>query len=467
MNRVTRPFHPSDLQAMVNELAPLFGDRIHLSQAVRDQHGQGEDSYGCMAPDVVFYPFCTEEVAQILEMCHRYGIPVIPYGTGTSVEGHLLALKGGVCIDLSEMDQIIEISPQDMDCRVQAGVTREELNKALRYEGLFFPIDPGANASIGGMASTRASGTNAVRYGTMREAVMGLTVVTPSGEIIRTGTRARKSAAGYDLTRLYVGAEGTLGIITEVQLRLHPIPEQIRSAVCTFESLQGAVRTVIDAMQSAIPVARIELLNSLQMKACIRYSKLTGFEEAPTLFLEFHGSPEGVKEQVELFEDIALTHGGLKFCWAETTEERNALWEARHKAYFAAQALKPRAKAITTDVCVPISRLADCILAAEKAALETGLPCPIVGHVGDGNFHLLIVFDPENREELQAAQNLSAKVVEIALAMGGTCTGEHGIGSGKKAYLRAELGDAIEIMATLKCALDPKNIMNPGKVLDV
>lgn len=467
MNRVSRPFHMSDLQMVISDLAPLFGDRIHLSQAVREQHGQGEDSYGCIPPDVVIYPFCTEEVAQIVSLCNRFNIPVIPYGTGTSVEGHLLATHGGICLDMSEMDQILEVNADDMDCRVQAGVTREALNRDLRYDGLFFPIDPGANASLGGMASTRASGTNAVRYGTMREAVMGLTVVTPQGEIIRTGTRARKSAAGYDLTRLYVGAEGTLGIITEVQLRLHPIPEEIRSAVCTFESLGGAVYTVIEAMQAAIPLARIELLNSLQMQACIRYSKLEGFAEAPTLFLEFHGSPAGVQEQIDLFEEIARNNGGREFRWAASTEERNQLWVARHKAYFAAQALKPGAKAITTDVCVPISDLAECILAAEAHALESDLLCPIVGHVGDGNFHLLIVFDQSAEEDCQAARELSAKVVESALKVGGTCTGEHGIGSGKKQYLRDEQDKAVEIMATLKRALDPNNIMNPGKVIDL
>lgn len=467
MSRITKPFHQSDLQAVINDLAPLYGDRIHLSRAVREQHGQGEDSYGVMAPDVVIYPFCTEEVAQIVKLCHRYRIPVIPYGTGTSVEGHLLATRGGICLDLSEMDQVLAVNPQDMDCRVQAGVTREDLNKALRYDGLFFPVDPGANASIGGMASTRASGTNAVRYGTMREAVMGLTVVTPEGEVIRTGTRARKSAAGYDLTRLYVGAEGTLGIITEVHLRLHPIPEVIRAAVCTFDSLQGAVNTVIEAMQASIPMARIELLNSLQMKACIRYSKLTGFSEQPTLFFEFHGSQGGVAEQIEQLAAITAEHGGGEFRWAETSEARNELWAARHSAYFAAQALKPGAKAITTDVCVPISRLAACILKTEQAAAETGLPCPIVGHVGDGNFHLLIVFDPTDPAQTKAARTLSGTVVDIALSMGGTCSGEHGIGSGKKAYLRKESGSAVDVMARIKRALDPHNIMNPDKVLDL
>lgn len=467
MSDVRKPYLQSDLQRLINDLAPLFGDRIHLSQAVREQHGQGEDSYGCLPPDMVIYPFCTEEVAQIVQLCNTYNIPIIPFGTGTSVEGHLLAVQGGVCIDLSEMNQIREVNPADMDCRVQAGVTREELNQALRYDGLFFPIDPGANASIGGMAATRASGTNAVRYGTMREAVMGLTVVTAQGEIIRTGGRARKSSAGYDLTRLYVGSEGTLGIITEVHLRLHPIPEHIRAAVCSFSSLESAVYTVIYAMQSAIPMARIELLNALQMKACIRYSKLEGYEEAPTLFLEFHGSEIGVQEQVAAFEEIAQEQGALKFSWAQSTESRNELWEARHKAYFAAQALVPGARALTTDVCVPISHLADAILAAEQEAEACGLPCPIVGHVGDGNFHLLIVFDPDVYTDQETARKLSAKVVERALAVGGTCTGEHGIGSGKKQYLRDEHGNGVAVMAQLKRALDPNNILNPGKVLDV
>lgn len=467
MDSVNRPFHQSDLQIIINELAPFFGDRIHLSQSVRDQHGQGEDSYGCVPPDMVVYPFSTEEVAQVVALCHRYNIPVIPYGTGTSVEGHLLATQGGVCLDLSEMNQVLEVNASDMDCRVQTGVRREALNQALRYDGLFFPIDPGADASLGGMASTRASGTNAVRYGTMREAVMGLTVVTPQGEIIQTGSRARKSAAGYDLTKLYVGSEGTLGVITEVHLRLHPIPEMIRAAVCSFDSLEGAVYTVIEAMQSAIPMARIELLNALQMRASIHYSKLAGFSEQPTLFFEFHGSASSVQEQVDLLSDIAHANGGHQFRWAETVEARSALWKARHNAYYAAQALQPGAKALTTDVCVPISRLADCIVAAEEAASASELLCPIVGHVGDGNFHMLIVFNPDDIQQVEAAKNLSVTLVEKALIMGGTCTGEHGIGSGKKQFLVEEQGAAVEIMATIKQALDPKNIMNPGKIFDL
>ncbi len=465
--QVIKPYSQSDLRKVINELATAFSDRIHLSQTVREQHGQGEDSYGCIPPDAVIYPFSNEEIAQILVLCNQYGIPVIPFGAGSSVEGHLLALKGGICIDMSEMNQVMEINAADMDCRVQAGVTREDLNKTLRYDGLFFPVDPGANASIGGMAATQASGTNAVKYGTMRDAVIGLTVVTPQGEIIQTGTRARKSSAGYDLTQLYVGAEGTLGVITEIQLRLHPIPEKIRAAVCSFPSVAAATDTVINAMQCAIPVARIELLNALQMQACIDYSKLDNLEAKPTLFMEFHGSEQGVTEQIEAIQDICKAFEGGEFTWADTTEDRSALWAARHNAYIAAHHLIPNGKVITTDVCVPISKLAQSILQAEEAAAETGLPCPIVGHVGDGNFHLLIVFDPGSSEQHEKAKRLSQQIVQQALALDGTCTGEHGIGSGKKSYLIDEHGSAVEIMRQLKRSLDPKNIMNPDKVFDL
>ncbi len=465
--RAKKTYSQTDLKKVIDELTPAFGDRIHLSQAVRDQHGQGEDSYGCMPPDAVFYPFSNEEVAQIVTLCNQYKIPVIPYGTGTSLEGHIIALNGGVSIDLSEMNHILEINAADMDCRIQAGVTREELNIALRYDGLFFPVDPGANASIGGMTATEASGTNAVRYGTMRDAVIGLTVVTPQGEIIKTGTRARKSSAGYDLTQLMVGSEGTLGIITEIQLRLHPIPEQIRAAVCSFETLAGAVDTVINAIQMAIPVARIELLNALQMQACIQFSKLEGYPASPTLFMEFHGSEASVKEQIELIEDICSEFGGSHFIWAETTEARNELWTARHNAYNAALSLRPNSRAVTTDVCVPISALATSILSAEKAAEKTGLICPVVGHVGDGNYHMLILFDPDNAEQAEEASKLSAHIVHEALKLQGTCTGEHGIGYGKKKYLMLEHETGIGLMRTIKKAIDPHNIMNPGKVVDI
>ena len=464
---VVKPYLPSDLKRLINELAPMLGDRIHLSQATREQHGQGEDSYGCLAPDAVIYPFCNEEIAQIVKLCNQYSIPVIPFGAGSSVEGHLLAVQGGISIDLSEMNQVLEINPADMDCRVQAGVTREDLNMALRYDGLFFPVDPGANATIGGMTATQASGTNAVKYGTMREAVIGLTVITPKGEIIKTGTRARKSSAGYDLTQLMVGSEGTLGVITEIQLRLHPIPETIKAAICSFETVAAAVDTVINAMQMAVPLARIELLNALQMQACINYSKLEGFEAKPTLFMEFHGTADSVNEQVALIKDISHEFGGSEFAWAETTEERNELWKARHNAYLATLKLQRDCKVLTTDVCVPISALAASILQAEKDAEASGLQSTIVGHVGDGNFHLLIVFDPSKSEQVDAAKQLSEKVVMKALALGGTCTGEHGIGIGKKDYLALEHPSGLDMMKTIKKSIDPKNIMNPGKVIDL
>jgi len=447
---VVKPYSPSDLKRVINELAPMLGDRIHLSQATREQHGQGEDSYGCLAPDAVIYPFCNEEIAQIVKLCNQYSIPVIPFGAGSSVEGHLLAVQGGISIDLSEMNQVLEINPADMDCRVQAGVTREDLNMALRYDGLFFPVDPGANATIGGMTATQASGTNAVKYGTMREAVIGLTVITPKGEIIKTGTRARKSSAGYDLTQLMVGSEGTLGVITEIQLRLHPIPETIKAAICSFETVAAAVDTVINAMQMAVPLARIELLNALQMQACINYSKLEGFEAKPTLFMEFHGTADSVNEQVALIKDISHEFGGSEFAWAETTEERNELWKARHNAYLATLKLQRDCKVLTTDVCVPISALAASILQAEKDAEASGLQSTIVGHVGDGNFHLLIVFDPSKSDQVEAAKQLSEKVVMKALALGGTCTGEHGIGIGKKDYLALEHPSGLDMMKTIK-----------------
>ncbi len=464
---VVKPYSPSDLKRVINELAPMLGDRIHLSQATREQHGQGEDSYGCLAPDAVIYPFCNEEIAQIISLCNQYSIPVIPFGAGSSVEGHLLAVQGGISLDLSEMNQVLEINPADMDCRVQAGVTREDLNMALRYDGLFFPVDPGANATIGGMTATQASGTNAVKYGTMREAVIGLTVITPEGEIIKTGTRARKSSAGYDLTQLMIGSEGTLGVITEIQLRLHPIPETIKAAICSFETVAAAVDTVINAMQMAVPLARIELLNALQMQACINYSKLEGFEAKPTLFMEFHGTADSVNEQVALIKDISHEFGGSEFAWAETTEERNELWKARHNAYLATLKLQRDCKVLTTDVCVPISTLATSILQAEKDAEASGLQSTIVGHVGDGNFHLLIVFDPSKSEQVEAAKQLSEKVVMKALALGGTCTGEHGIGIGKKHYLALEHPTGLNMMKTIKKSIDPKNIMNPGKVIDL
>jgi len=409
----------------------------------------------------------TEEVQAIVRLCAEYGVPVIPYGTGTSLEGHIAALRGGITLDLSRMDQVIEVNTDDLDCRVQAGVTRKALNSHLRDTGLFFPVDPGADASIGGMAATRASGTNAVRYGTMRENVLGLTVVTADGQIIKTGGRSRKSAAGYDLTRLFVGSEGTLGVITEIGLRLYGVPEAISSAVCAFPSVDAAVDAVIQTIQMGVPVARIELLDALQMKACIGYSKLEGYQEAPTLFFEFHGSDAGVQEQATTVGEIAAEFGGDNFQWATKPEDRNKLWEARHNAFYAVLATWPNTSAIVTDVCVPISHLAECISRTQDELKAKKLISPLVGHVGDGNFHLSIMVNMEDADELERAKALSKSMVEQALALGGTCTGEHGVGMGKMHYLEAEHGEALETMRAIKKALDPQDIMNPGKVVRV
>ena len=454
-----------DVADIVGRLTKDFAERAVTSNAIREQHGHGEGMADAALPDVVVFPHTNEEVAAIVRLCHAARIPVIAFGIGTSLEGHVAALYGGVCVDLSQMNRMLEINAQDLDCRVQAGVTREQVNVELKGTGLFFPIDPGANATIGGMASTRASGTNAVRYGTMRENVLGLTVVTPDGRIIKTGGRARKSSAGYDLTRLFVGAEGTLGIITEIQLRLYGIPEAISAAVCQFPDLKSAVDTVIVAMQVGIPVARIELLDEVQMDVCIRYSKLDGFKRAPTLFFEFHGSDAGVQEQSEMMQSITAEHGGSAFEWATRPEDRGRLWKARHSAYYAAKACYPGMQAFATDACVPISRLADCVLEAKADADATGLVAPIVGHVGDGNFHLTVLFDPAKPEQRAKAEALAKRVSLRAIAMGGTCTGEHGIGIHKLEALVIEHGEAVELMQTIKRALDPHNIMNPGKTV--
>ena len=455
----------ADVAAIVERLTEDFAERAVTSNAMREQHGHGEGMADAALPDVVVFPHTNEEVAAIVRLCHAARIPVIAFGIGTSLEGHVAALYGGVCVDLSQMNRMLEVNAQDLDCRVQAGVTREQVNAELKGTGLFFPIDPGANATIGGMASTRASGTNAVRYGTMRENVLGLTVVTPDGRIIRTGGRARKSSAGYDLTRLFVGAEGTLGIITEIQLRLYGIPEAISAAVCQFPDLKSAVDTVIVAMQVGIPVARIELLDEVQMDVCIRYSKLEGFRPAPTLFFEFHGSNAGVQEQAEMMQGIAAEHGGSAFEWATRPEDRNRMWKARHAAYYASKACYPGKQAFATDACVPISRLADCVLESKADADASGLIAPIVGHVGDGNFHLTVLFDPDSPAERASAEGLARRVSMRAIAMGGTCTGEHGIGVHKLETLVAEHGEAVELMQAIKRALDPRNIMNPGKTV--
>ena len=464
---VTRAARP-DARAvadLVTRLTARYGERAATSRAVRDHHSHGEGLADAALPDVVVYPRDNDEVADVVRLCHAALVPVIPFGVGTSVEGHVAAIHGGVCLDLSQMNRVLEVNAADLDCRVQAGVTREQLNAELKSTGLFFPIDPGADATIGGMAATRASGTNAVRYGTMRDNVLGLSVVTADGRLIRTGGRARKSAAGYDLTRLMIGAEGTLGVITEVQRRLYGIPEAISAAVCQFDDLGSAVAAVIVAMQHGIPVARIELLDEVQMDASIRYSKLEGMAAKPTLFFEFHGSPAGVAEQAEAMQALTAQHGGGDFAWATHPEDRSRLWKARHAAYYAGVALRPGAQALATDACVPISRLADCILETKADIAATGLVAPIVGHVGDGNFHLVVLFDPADAAERERAEGLAHRVSLRAIRMGGTCSGEHGIGIHKLDVLRIEAGEALDAMRAIKRALDPRNIMNPGKTV--
>ena len=466
MNQSTSPkIFPSCKDPCLQELQKLLGERLSLSESVREQHGRDESFHASAPPEAVAFAESNEEVAEIVRICVKHKKPIIPFGTGTSLEGHVAALHGGICLDVSGMNQVLEVNDNDLDCRVQAGVTRKQLNQHLRNSGLFFPIDPGADASLGGMTATRASGTNAVRYGTMRENVLGLTVVTADGRIIRTGTRARKSSAGYDLTRLFVGSEGTLGIITEVQLRLYGVPEAISAAVCSFETMEGAVNTTISTIQMGIPVARIELLDEVQVDAINRFANFD-YALKPTLFFEFHGTEAWVQEQAEMVKEISTDEGGSDFQWSTREQERQKLWEARHNAYYAALALRPGSKGRPTDVCVPISRLADCILETRRDIEESGLTVPLVGHVGDGNFHLLFLIDPENEEEeLQRYQPLNDRLVERALRMGGTCTGEHGIGSGKIKYMEAEHGDSLDLMRQIKQAFDPDNLMNPGKML--
>jgi len=447
-------------------LRQRLGDRLSTSAAVCAQHGKDESYHEAHAPDAVAFAQSTEEVVEIVRLCAEYKTPIIPFGTGTSLEGHVAALKGGVCIDVSQMNKILRVGVEDLDVTVEAGVTRKQLNEYLRDTGLFFPVDPGADASLGGMAATRASGTNAVRYGTMRENVLALTVVLPDGRVIRTSRRPRKSAAGYDLTRLFVGSEGTLGVITEVTVRLYGIPEAISAAVCAFPSIAAAVDTVILTIQSGIPVARIELLDEPQMEAINKYSKLD-HKIAPTLFFEFHGTTSGVAEQVQLVKDIAAEHGSDDFRWATSQEERSKLWQARHDAYYAALALRPGSKGWATDVCVPISRLAECIAETKADLAQSSIPSALAGHVGDGNFHLIFMIDPNRPEEIAEASRLNDRMVTRALEMDGTCTGEHGIGYGKMDFLTAEHGDAVDVMASIKRAIDPGNLMNPGKIIRI
>jgi D-lactate dehydrogenase (cytochrome) len=452
--------------AVIASLRQLLGDRVSTVASVREQHGRDASYHTCLPPDAVAFAQSTEEVIEIVKTCAQYKVPLIPFGSGTGVEGNVVALRGGVCLDVSRMNRILQVSIGDLDATVQAGVTHEQLNDHLRDSGLFFSVDPGANCTIGGMAATRASGTNSVRYGTMRENVLALTVVLPDGRLIRTARRARKSSAGYDLTRLFVGSEGTLGVIVEATVRLYVIPAAISSAVCSFPSVEAAVNTVIQTIQAGVPVARIELANAAQMDAINKYSKLD-LPVAATLWLEFHGTEAGVAEQAKTVQRIASAHGGADFSWTANPEDRLKLWRARHDVVYADKALRPGAQLWATDVCVPISRLAECITETEKDIAGSFLPAPIVGHVGDGNFHLGIVLDPNEPKEMAEAERLNRRLVHRALSLDGTCTGEHGIGCGKIDFLIAEHGEAVSVMRAIKKAIDPDNIMNPGKIFRV
>ena len=458
------PRNDAGIDTVIAILKQRFGDRLQTGEAIRRQHGHTTTWIDTQAPDAVVFPQDTQEVSEIVRACAEHRVPVIPFGTGTSLEGHVNAPAGGISVDLTRMDRILAVHPEDLDCVVQPGVTREALNTHLRDQGLFFPIDPGANASLGGMAATRASGTNAVRYGTMRDNVIAIEAVMPDGQIIRTAQRARKSSAGYDLTRLLIGAEGTLGLITELTLRLHGIPEAISAARCSFASVDAACQAVMATIQYGIPVARIELLDVTAVRAVNGYAGL-GLPETPLLLLEFHGSAAGVAEQAEMFGQIAADCEGSGFEWTSSTEERNRLWKARHDFYWASLQLRPGATALATDVCVPISRLADCVNAACARAAELGLLAPLVGHVGDGNFHISPLIDRNDPEEVARTEEFVGWLNDLAISMDGTCTGEHGIGQGKRAYLQRELGPATRYMAAIKSALDPDNIMNPGKIL--
>jgi D-lactate dehydrogenase (cytochrome) len=454
-------------QSVLAELKALLGDRVTTAAAVREHHGKDESYFPYAPPDAVVFASSTEEVRDIVSICRRHRVPMIPFGVGTSLEGHILAVQGGVSIDLSQMNQVLAVHEEDLDAVVQAGVTRKQLNEYIKHTGLFFPVDPGADATLGGMASTRASGTNAVRYGTMRENVLSLKVVLADGRVIQTARRAKKSAAGYDLTRLFVGAEGTLGIVTEVTVRLYPVQEAMSSAVCAFDSVDGCTNTVIQTIQSGIPVARCDIVCDKTIAAINAYKK-TSYRVAPTVFFEFHGTKSSVVEQAEAVQAIAKEHGGKDFVWATLPEERTQLWQARHDAYFACLQLRPGSRAVSTDVCVPISRLAECVHETMEDVKNYIVPVPLLGHIGDGNFHLIFLIDPQKPEEIDIAKQFNKRLVERALRMEGTCTGEHGIGMGKMGSMRMELGeDVIDVMRDIKRVLDPDNLMNPGKVVSL
>jgi D-lactate dehydrogenase (cytochrome) len=452
-------------QSVLAELKALLGDRVSTSAAVREHHGKDESYFPYAPPDAVVFLKTTEEVRDVVNICRRHRVPMIPYGVGTSLEGHILAVKGGVCIDLSQMNQVLTVHEADLDAVVQAGVTRKQLNEHIKHTGLFFPVDPGADATLGGMAATRASGTNAVRYGTMRENVLSLKVVLADGRIIQTSRRAKKSAAGYDLTRLFVGSEGTLGIITEVTVRLYPVQEAMSAAVCAFDSVDGCTNTVIQTIQSGIPIARCDIVCEKTVGAINKFKK-TSYRVAPTVFFEFHGSKTSVVEQAEAVQAIAREHGGRDFVWATRPEERTQLWQARHDAYFACLQIRPGSRAVSTDVCVPISRLAECVHETMADVKNYFAPVPLLGHIGDGNFHLMLLVDPAKPEETEIAKTFNKRLVERALRMEGTCTGEHGIGLGKMGSMKMELGDDVmDVMRDIKKVFDPDNLMNPGKVV--
>jgi len=462
LNAVER--NEAGIAAVLGILKQRFGERLQTGQAIREQHGHTTSYIPVQAPDGVVYPDNTEEVQEIMRLCFEHRVPVIAFGVGSSLEGAVNAPGGGISLDTSRMNRIIEVNPQDLDCTVEPGVTRVQLNDYLRDTGLFFPIDPGANASLGGMAATRASGTNAVRYGTMRENVLSLTAVLADGRVITTGKRAKKSSAGYDLTRLMVGSEGTLGVITALTLKLAGIPQAISGGVCPFPSVHQACEAVIATIQMGIPVARIELVNALQMRAMKNYSKLD-YPESPCLFLEFHGSDASVAEQAESFGEIAAEYGGGPFIWTSVAEERTKLWKARHDSYFASLTLRPGSRGLSTDVCVPISKLADCIAETEADIAELGLIAPIVGHVGDGNFHTMVLMEEGSQKDIELAEEFCARLNARAQRMDGTCTGEHGIGQGKIGFIEGEIGvDGVDVMRSIKAALDPRNILNPGKI---
>jgi D-lactate dehydrogenase (cytochrome) len=451
--------------SVLTELKALLGDRVSTSAAVREHHGKDESYFPYALPDAVVFCRTTEEVRDVVSICSRHRVPMIPFGVGTSLEGHILAVNGGVSIDLSQMNQVLAVHEADLDAVVQAGVTRKQLNEHIKHTGLFFPVDPGADATLGGMAATRASGTNAVRYGTMRENVLSLKVVLADGRIIQTSRRAKKSAAGYDLTRLFVGSEGTLGIITEVTVRLYPVQEAMSAAVCAFESVDGCTNTVIESIQAGIPVARCDIVCDKTIAAINQYKK-TSYRVAPTVFFEFHGSKSSVVEQAEAVQAIAREHGGKDFVWATRPEERSQLWQARHDAYFACLQIRPGSRAVSTDVCVPISRLAECVHETMEDVKTYFAPVPLLGHIGDGNFHLMLLVDPAKPQETETAKQFNKRLVERALRMEGTCTGEHGVGLGKIGSMRLELGeDVVDVMRDIKKVFDPDNLMNPGKVI--